>query len=119
MTECFQDYGHSKLFGYKRNANGRHYLGRFTLKETDDKFEIWALGVAEEYRHKGYATHMLTEFLSQFKSEKPLVLYVYKANKIAIRLYKKVGFTIVGQCYFTSKAYTMQYMKGSGNHEKS
>ena len=118
MTECFQNYGTAQLFGYKRNVNGKHYLGRFELREKDDRFEIWSLGVAEEYRNKGYATRMLTEFLSQFKSEKPLVLYVYKANKIAIRLYEKVGFVIVDKCYFDPKAYEMQW-KGSGNHEKS
>lgn len=118
MTECFQDYGNAKLFGYKQNANEQRYLGQFTLKETDDKFEIWSLGVVGEYRRKGYATRMLTEFLSRFKSEKPLVLYVYKSHKVAIHLYEKVGFAIVGERNSDSDIYIMQW-KGNGNYEKS
>ena len=67
--------------------------------------------VTKRFRNKGYGTQMLTEFLSQFKSEKPLVLYVYKTNEIAIKLYEKVGFVIIGDCPFTITAYTMQYNK--------
>ena len=119
MTECFQDYGRSKLFGYKRNPQGKTYTGRFTLRDCDDRLEIWDLGVVARYRNKGYGTQMLTEFLSQFNSDKPLFLYVYKTNEIAIHLYEKVGFKIVGHCDFSSLAHKMQYMKGNANHEKS
>ena len=111
MTECFYDNHHIQTFGYKRNKRGVYYLGRFDLKETKDKFEIWALGVPAKYRRKGYATRMLREFIAQFKFEKPLVLYVLKGNKIAIHLYEKVGFAIVGECNFNKGAYEMQYQQ--------
>ena len=77
MTKCFRDYGSSKLFGYKRNENNKTYTGKFTLRDYGDRFEIWDLGVVGKYRNKGYATQMLTEFLSQFHLDKPLFLYVY------------------------------------------
>jgi len=111
MTECYWSGGCTQCFGYKRNPKGKTYTGQFDLKERSDKFEIWSLKVIRRYRNKGYGTQMLTEFLSQFKPDKPLVLYVYKTNEIAIKLYEKVGFKITGDCYFTSEAYTMQYSR--------
>lgn len=109
MTECYCTDGRIQSFGYKRNPKGKTYTGQFDLVDKDNRFEIWSLYVKERYQNKGYGTRMLTEFLSQFKSDKPLFLYVYKTNKIAIRLYEKVGFTIIGECSFAPYAYTMQY----------
>lgn len=111
MTECYNINGHIQSFGYKRNPKGKIYTGQFDLYDRNDKFEIWSLKVSARFRNKGYGTQMLTEFLSQFKSEKPLVLYVHKTNDIAIHLYEKVGFVITGDCPFTITAYTMQYNK--------
>lgn len=111
MTTCFRTDGNLQCFGYKRNPRNKTYSGEFSLKETEDKFEIWSLRVMERYRRKGYGTQMLSEFISQFHFKKPLVLYVYKANKIAIKLYEKVGFTIIGECSFEPNAYEMQFMK--------
>lgn len=107
MTECFCTDGRIQSFGYKRNPNGKIYTGQFDLHDRGNKFEIWNLEVGKRFRNKGYGTQMLTEFLSQFKSDKPLFLYVYKTNEIAIKLYEKVGFTIVGD--FSTDAYTMKY----------
>ena len=109
MTECFMAYRNVQTFGFKRNPLGKQYTAKFDLVERDDKFEIWSLGVVERYRRKGYATQMLMEFLSQFKSGKPLSLYVVKTNEIAIRLYEKVGFSIVGDYKYGSYAYEMQF----------
>lgn len=111
MTECYYTGGNLQSFGYKRNKKNKTYAGAFDLRERADKFEIWSLKIYPRYRRKGYATRMLTEFLSQFKSDKPLSLYVYKANEIAIHLYEKVGFTIVSNCFFDASAYEMQYTK--------
>lgn len=110
MTECFKAYRNVRQFGFKRNPLGKQYTAKFDLVEYDDKFEIWALGVVERYRRKGYATQMLKEFLSQFKSDKPLALYVVKTNEPAIRLYEKVGFSIVGD--YKSFAYEMRFGVG-------
>ena len=107
MTTCILEKGNVKYFDYKRNSRGKRQLGGFVLVEKEDKFEIWNLGIGEQYQRKGYATRMLKEFIAQFKANKPLVLYVYKSNKIAIHLYEKVGFEIIGKCNFEPGAYEM------------
>ena len=99
-----------KLWGYKPTAEHKRYYGGFELAELNDRFEIWCLSILEKHRNQGHATQMLTEFLAQFKFEKPLYLYVYKTNEIAIRLYKKVGFAIIGDYKYGDYAYTMQYV---------
>ena len=109
MTECYHNSGWKKSFGFKHNPKGKRYIGQFDLFEHGDRFEIWSLGIRERYQNKGYGTQMLTEFLAQFKSDKPLYLYVYKTNEIAIKLYEKVGFVIVDDYPYGSYAYTMQY----------
>lgn len=107
MIEVAYDVGCRKSYQFKPNNSCRVY-GKFELIEKPDKYEIWALGIFGGYRNKGYGTQMLTEFLQQFKADKPLFLYVYKTNEIALRLYKNVGFAIVGD--YSSSAYAMQYM---------
>lgn len=117
MTTCYATSDGCQHFGYKRNPRNKTYSGMFDLMETKNNFEIWSLWVLERYRHKGYGTKMLSEFISQFHFKKPLVLYVYKANEIAIKLYKKVGFVITGDCWFCSYAYEMQFVKEQGKHD--
>ncbi len=104
-------------FGYKRKPTNKTYPAGFVLKEMEGRFEIWDLRVVERYRNKGYATRMLTEFLSTFQCTKPLVLYVRKVNEIAIHLYEKVGFVITGECDFNKNAYTMLYEGGKANDQ--
>lgn len=107
MTECLCANKYTQSFGYKHNPNGKIYTGRFDLYDRGDRLEIWSLEIGKRFRNKGHGTQMLTEFLSQFNSDKPLFLYVNKTNEIAIKLYEKVGFTIVGD--FSTNAYTMKY----------
>ena len=109
MIECIPDGKYAQDIIFKHNPDDR-IIGRFRLRILDDRYEIWCFGITGEYRRKGYATQMLREFLQQFKHDKPLVLYVYKSHEIAIRLYEKVGFAIVGQCDFERNAYKMQYL---------
>lgn len=111
MIECQVECDKRHRIRFKRNNDDNIALGVFDLRILKDRYEIWSLGVHYEYRRKGYATQMLMEFLQQFKHDKPIVLYVYKSNEIAIRLYEKVGFVIVDECYFDSNAYKMQYVQ--------
>lgn len=107
MIELQHDIGNVKTYQFRPNKKCRIY-GKFDLIEKQGRYEIWALGIFGDYRSKGYGTQMLTEFLQQFNNNKPLFLYVYKTNEIAIRLYKKVGFDIVGNK--DDGIYTMQYI---------
>ena len=110
MLECMETGRKTKSFGFKQDTSETTYIGQFALHEKEDKFEIWCLGIMGKYRQKGYATQMLKEFLAQFKHDKPLALYVFKTNEIAIHLYEKVGFQIVSECSFEPAAYEMQYI---------
>ena len=110
MLECIETGRKTQRFGFKQTESETEYIGQFSLHEKEDKFEIWCFGIMGMYRRKGYATQMLTEFLAQFKHDKPLVLYVYKTHEVAIRLYKKVGFQIVNECPFEPAAYEMKYI---------
>lgn len=98
-------------YAYKKSENGWK-LSFFSLIELDDRFEIWKLKTREHNRRKGYAEMMLREFIEQFDFNKPLILYVYKTNKIAIHLYEKVGFKIIGDYPHGDYAYKMQYQGG-------
>lgn len=104
----FEDFKYAQYVTYKKSENG-HRISYFKLCENDDNFTIWCLGTTPRYRNKGNAKQMLREFIEQFDFSKPLILYVRKENEIAIRLYEKVGFKIVGDYPYGDYAYKMQY----------
>ncbi|MDE7230069.1 MAG: GNAT family N-acetyltransferase [Oscillospiraceae bacterium] len=64
----------------------------------DDETPSFAISVLEEYRGKGTGTQLMRKMLELLKSEgcKRASLAVQKAN-YAVRMYKKVGFEIVGE----------------------
>lgn len=102
-------YDDCVIYRFKAKPTSKVVIGNFKLNDCGDHYEIWCLCIFSGYNNKGYGTQMLTEFLAEFKHDKPVVLYVYKANTIAIRLYKKVGFVISRECSFTSDAWEMKY----------
>ena len=111
MIEYMSSDQYNQYVFFKRSSDDNANIGRFLLKTYDHCYEIWALTIFGEHRRKGYATQMLMEFFQQFQHDKPLFLYVMKSNKIAIHLYEKVGFAIVGKCDFERNAYKMQYIQ--------
>jgi ribosomal protein S18 acetylase RimI-like enzyme len=116
MIECLRQSAYGRSFAYKPNPND-DIIGRFDLKEKDAKLEIWSLYITKQFQNQGHATRMLTEFLEKFKSDKILVLYVLHNNAIAIHLYEKMGFVIVGD--YGDYAYEMQYMGVNQNENIS
>lgn len=102
-------YDNCVIYRYKAKPTSKIFVGSFQLKDKGDNYEIWCLSVHGRCRNKGYGTKMLTEFLAEFKHDKPLILYVYKTNTIAIRLYAKVGFVICGEYPFGNYAWEMKY----------
>ena len=75
----------------------QNLIGRCCIKNNKitNCNEIWSLMIATQFRRKGYATLMLKRIIAKYKSMRlPLVLYVYKDNDIAIKLYEKLGFKI-------------------------
>lgn len=101
--ECWKHYQ------FRPNHDRRRIFGSFSMRSLESRYEIWSLKIIDKYQGNGYGTQMLIEFLQQFNHDKPLFLYVWKTNEIAIRLYKKVGFVITRDSH-NGAAYEMQYM---------
>ena len=56
-------------------------------------YKIFCVEILESFQGKGYGTLMLKDIIKKYKSKrKPLWLWVSKDNRIAIHLYKKLGF---------------------------
>lgn len=98
--------------------DGEKTVGSCYIATTNSPYnhqlELWAFYVEPEYRGKGLGTQILKEatsyaqkFQKRYKSNRPLVLFVYKDNKRAINLYKRNGFEIVGD--YRKDAYVMKY----------
>lgn len=103
-----QNYGEYGRHCYRISPTSKRNIGYFTLYDHRDRAEIWSLYIIQSKRNKGYGKRMLSEFLQEYNGNKPLFLYVEKDNEIALRLYKKVGFVIVGDHH--GYAWKMQYM---------
>ena len=85
------DTGNSDMIGYlaiQKSISGIHPVLK---KSMDGYMYIWAVEILEQHRGKGMGSKMLTEILSD---KKKYILQVEKDNKIAIKLYKKLGFKI-------------------------
>jgi ribosomal protein S18 acetylase RimI-like enzyme len=105
MIEIIRTSTAYKCFAYRSDSN-EEVVGRF---DVDTHLNvIWNLFIVPEHRNKGYATAMLKEFIEQYQSDKPLMLYVKHENTIAIHLYEKLGFAIVGN--YNRYAYKMVKM---------
>ena len=83
-----------------------------------DSLVICNVGIDYEFRQKGHATTMLKCIIDEYKNDKrPLLLYVSKKNDIAIHLYKKLGFEIIGE--YSNWEWTVQYKPKSKEKEES
>lgn len=102
-------YGRTACYDYKLKPNSKTIIGIFDLIDYGSHYEIWSLRIHDRYHNKGYGTQMLREFLAEFKHDKPLTLYVYKTNAVAIHLYEKVGFVICGEYPYGDYAWEMKY----------
>lgn len=81
------------------------YIGSFDYHPWNNS--IWSVSIKEEYRNMGYGTIMMRELVEKFGKTNTLRLYVYKNNYSAIKVYEKVGFSIIGD-YLGDAAYIME-----------
>ena len=92
--DCFTSY-----YYWKPDESFKNRVGRFQLYcSRNDRIVLWRFDICRIYQKNGYSHKMLKEAieLAKKKSDKPLVLYVYADNEIAINIYKKAGFEITG-----------------------
>ena len=99
MTIAEYEGPYKSYYYWKNHGNRKDNMDRFQLDYLPtDKVILWGFRVFEEFQGKGYSYKMLSEVikLAKKRSDKPLVLYVYADNEIAINVYKKAGFEITG-----------------------
>ena len=101
---------------WKCDEQEKDFMGSFCLKELSRNLfskepvaELWSFGIYGRYRCQGYGQKMLKEAI-ELAGDKALMLYVYKDNEMAIHVYEKAGFQIVGE--MGKLAWAMAY---SGN----
>lgn len=76
------------------NLRNRELMGYvFVYKKGKNKGFIFNLFVVEKYRHKGFGNMLINDAVNIFNG---IDLTVGKDNKVAIDLYKKNGFKIIG-----------------------
>ena len=88
---------------WKCDEREKDFMGSFYLKELSRNMfskvpvaELWCFGIYGQHRGQGYGQKMLREAI-ELAGDKTLMLYVHKDNEIAIHVYEKAGFKIVGE----------------------
>ena len=76
-------------------------VGSFDLfddeRHPDRPLSLWSFGIREEEnRGKGYGQQMLNEAIAM-AGNRDIELYVIYTNAVAIHVYKKAGFEVVGK----------------------
>lgn len=72
-------------------------IGRCSMYKYHNRYELWNVRIFPGFKQQGYGTKMLKEIIRRYKrfiKDKPLILYVYKTNNVAIHLYESLGFKI-------------------------
>lgn len=72
-------------------------IGWIQVKDGDQEIVLVQIHIEAPYRSRGIGSHLIEEVLDRARtSDKPVSLYVVHNNP-AISLYRRLGFTIVGQ----------------------
>lgn len=86
----------------------RKVIGQFEFHEDNS---IWCFRIDEHFRGNGYGYIFINEFLNYIRKKtviKEIKLNVYKNNEVAINLYKKLGFEIIGENKCASNCFVME-----------
>lgn len=95
-----------KLINYYCNVIvDNKIVGCLLLTNKDDGKLLDEIYLEEEYRNKGIGTEIVKDILN---NNDIVYLWVYKENKKAISLYKKIGFNVIEE---TESRYYMKYNK--------
>ena len=92
-----------ELANYQNIIIDDKMIGCLLVTNYEDGREIAELYLEEEYRSKGIGTKIINNII---KENNILYLWVYKKNKKAISLYKRLGFIIIDE---TTSRYHMKY----------
>ena len=94
-----EDYGSKKEYRLIHTETNE-VIGGCSVTECDSDYKIFHVKILESFQGNGYGTLMLKYIIKEYESKgKPLWLWVSKDNRIAISLYKKLGFKIIREPY--------------------
>ena len=93
-----------EMIDYKIVIYDNRKIGCLLVTKKDDGAFLDEIYLEEEYRNKGLGTDIIKNIL---KINPIVYLWVYKENKKAISLYKKLNFKIIDE---TENRFYMKYM---------
>ena len=94
-----------ELNNYNNIVINNKIIGCLLITNIDDGILLDEIYLEEEYRNKGIGTSIIKNIIDNNSN---IYLWVYKLNKQAINLYKKLGFIIIDE---TDTRYYMNYKK--------
>lgn len=93
----------TQLENYKIIYLNNEKIGCFLVESKDDGVLLDEIYLEEKYRNLGIGTDIIKEIISR---NEIVYLWVYKLNKRAVSLYKRLGFKIIEE---TETRYFMKY----------
>ena len=90
VTNNIPDY----LDNYNNIVINNKIIGCLLITNIDDGILLDEIYLEEEYRNKGIGTSIIKNIIDNNSN---IYLWVYKLNKQAINLYKKLGFIIIDE----------------------
>ena len=87
------------LVARKARAGGSYPVGFVVTKTVEDESEIITIAVTKNWRGNGIARQLMDAAIRKLQADRvaSLFLEVDETNKAAIALYKKLGFSSIGQ----------------------
>lgn len=97
--EMIKDAMQNSLYSFFKAEENEQILGYGSVQIILDEGQVCNIAVDEEYRNKGIGKSILNSIINLCKERdvKKVFLEVSETNVNALGLYKKVGFTIIGQ----------------------
>lgn len=80
-------------------------VGCLLVYQYNDGYLINEIYIDKKYQNNGIGTQILNDLMAKYNK---LYLWVYKDNKIALKLYSKLGFNVKDE---TESRYFMEYNK--------
>ncbi len=93
-----------EINNYQNIIVSKKVVGCVLITKEKDGILLDEIYLEEEYRNKGIGTDIITNII---KENNIIYLWVYKKNKKAIKLYKRLGFNVIDETE------TRYYMKNN------
>lgn len=105
INEYIDENVPKELKNYKNIVVNNKIIGCLLVYPKDDGILLDEIYLEEEYRNNGIGTNIIEKII---KDNNIIYLWVYKANKKAINLYKKLDFKVIEE---SDSRYYMKYEK--------